>query len=874
MMHKRTVRIKFAVASALFLGLGILSSWPNSSIARATAPLLSSHPQLMLTLSFTLVCSLAALLIIHNRLRGEIARRARAEDNATLLLESVGEGVLGVDAAGAINFVNSSAVTHLGYGSAGELLGRDCRDLLHHTRAGCQRCRREECRIFPAFGGDGSTRHADDERLWRKDGSSFQVDFNCTPVFDGGTLRGAVMTFRDVSDQMETQQRLRLQSAALAAAVNSIIIADREQRIVWVNRAFVRQSGYPAEEAAGRRLFNLVAGADGEEQFQHVSLTIGRKRPWEGELTITRKNGTQYAAEVTITPVLAEQGEITHYIALLKDVTEEKRAQEALIQTNLALEEANGRLVQAIERANELAVKAERANIAKSEFLANMSHEIRTPMNAIIGATHLLRDTALDRQQQQYLQTLTLSAGSLLGIINDILDFSKIEAGKLEIDRISFAAEQVVSNLAAVFAAHVEEKGLALHTVLDCGIPACLQGDPLRLTQILNNLMGNAVKFTREGAITLTVTVVGRLADTVELEFSVRDTGIGIRPEDQAQLFQAFTQVDGSITRNYGGTGLGLAICKQLTTLMGGRIWCESSPGSGSTFSFRLPFAVAAGACADRRTTAAPSHAKVSFNGERVLLVEDNAFNQQVAVPLLEKVGLKVTVAGNGNEALDLMNRLDFDVVLMDIQMPGMDGLATARQIRKLARAGVGTVPILAVSANATEYDVKQSRSAGMAGHVRKPYTPDSLYAAVARCLGKDDGATAGCDRLDTQTGMVQTGGSPEIYRELLTTFLRDYCGTGQGLRLEVQRGNLLNASRLAHSMKGVAGFIGALPLYDAAQRLETALVQGGREVGPLLGEFDDELAVTLDEVRAELKKAAEGNPSGSTPSRLEDASV
>jgi PAS domain S-box-containing protein len=854
MMPKRTVHIKSAVAFTLLLGLGVLSSWPNSSLARATAPLLSSHPQLMLTLSFTLICSLAALLIIHNRLRGEIARRARAEDNASLLLESVMEGVLGVDASGTINFVNSSAVTHLGYGSASEILGRDSRDLLHHTRPGCQRCRREDCRIYPAFGGDSSTRHADNEVLWRKDGSNFHADFGCTPVFNGDTLRGAVMTFRDVSHQMETQQRLRLQSAALAAAVNSIMIADQEQTIVWVNRAFVRQTGYPGEEAVGRRLFHLLAGVDGEEQFHHVSLTIGRKKHWEGELLISRKNGTQYDAEVTITPVLDEQGEITNYIALLKDVTEERRAQQALMQTNLALEEANGRLVQAIERANELAVKAERANMAKSEFLANMSHEIRTPMNAIIGVGHLLRDTALDSRQQQYLQTLALSSGSLLGIINDILDFSKIEAGKLEIDRISFAPEQVIGNVAAVFAAHVAEKGLALHTELDCGIPASLQGDPLRLTQILNNLMGNAVKFTREGEITLTVTVVGRLADTVELEFSVRDTGIGMRPEDQAQLFQAFTQVDGSITRNYGGTGLGLAICKQLTTLMGGRIWCESSPGSGSTFSFRLPFAVIAGACADRAYTSAPAPANVSFNGERVLLVEDNLFNQQVAVPLLEKVGLQVTVAGNGMEALDLIGRQDFDVVLMDIQMPGMDGLTTARQIRKLAKPGVGTVPILAVSANAMEQDVKQSRSAGMAGHVRKPYTPDSLYAAIAQCLGKD-AAAAGAAKVDVETGILQTGGSPEVYRELLATFLRDYCGKGEELRLEVQRGDLQSASRMAHSMKGVAGFIAALPLYDAAQRLETALVQGSQEVEPLLREFVHELAATVGQVRDDLAK-------------------
>ena len=843
----------------------------NFPVAEAYAPLRAAMRNLLLAISCTIAGSCLALYFIGGRLKGEVVRRAEAEDYATLLLESVGEGVVGLSKEGTISFVNKAALALLGYGCAKELLGRDAREIMHQSAPDCTNCQRDNCLLAPAF-DIGTSQHSENELLWRKDGSSFIADFSCASMWGEGAPIGAVLTFRDVSERRETQERLRLQGAALEAADNSIIIADHQNKVIWVNQSFTRLTGYALQEVVGCNPHALLSGRPDDEQLlQSLLGTLANKQAWHGEVVTCRKDGTLYDEDVTITPVLDEQGEITHFIGIMQDVTERKRSGEALFKSNLALAEANRQLVQAIERANDLAVKAERANSAKSEFLANMSHEIRTPMNAIIGVSHLLRDTRLSLQQNDYLQTLSISAELLKRTIDDVLDFSKIEAGKLEIDRVDFALPDLINEQLSVLAVSADEKGLQLRTEMDRDIPAWLVGDPLRLAQILNNLLGNALKFTRHGFIVLAVSVVRRNMRSVELEFSVRDSGIGIRTEDQAHLFEAFTQVDGSITRNYGGTGLGLAISKRLTTLMGGVIWCESKPALGSTFSFRIPFTVAAGdrvAAAQRRAPLRDTR----FNGQRILLVEDNVFNQKVAVALLERGGLEVTVAENGAEAVELIGKHEFDLVLMDIQMPVMDGLTAARQIRAMDQSSVNTLPILAVSANAMEQDVKESLAAGMNAHITKPFTPDSLYGAIGLWIGAKGGrpsrqeprllvrnekteqpaASQTARRIDIETGIRQTGGNRELYRDLLKRFELEYGAKGEEIRREVGIGNLQQASYLAHSVKGIAGVLAAVPLQSAAQRLETALKCNG-EVDLFVKEFQEELAATLAYLRDEL---------------------
>ncbi|WP_136514010.1 ATP-binding protein [Geomonas edaphica] len=498
-----------------------------------------------------------------------------------------------------------------------------------------------------------------------------------------------------------------------------------------------------------------------------------------------------------------------------------------------------------------------------------MSHEIRTPMNAIVGASHLLSGTALTSQQSDYLQTLMISADLLLKVINDILDFSKIEAGKLEIERVEFSVRDVVEEILSVYSARAEQQGLELSVELDPEIPPSLLGDPMRLSQILNNLLSNALKFTRHGYISISVRLASRDGASAELLFAVRDSGIGMLADEQAQLFQAFTQVDGSITRTYGGTGLGLAICRRLCAVMKGEIWCESVAGLGSTFSFRLPFGIAS----VRGQVPQHRESRVGrFRQQHVLLVEDNQFNQKVALALLERAGLQVSVAGNGADAVEQVKRNDFDLVLMDIQMPVMDGLTAARHIRALDRPGAASLPILAISANAMERDVEASLAAGMNAHIAKPFTPGTLYGAIAVWLD-DDGAVptrgeandmaeaspAGqtLPRVDFETGVRQTGGDRRLYLDLLGQFEFEYREQGEEIEGEVAAGRLDEAARLAHSVKGIAGVLAAQPLQRAAQRLESAL-KGEGESAQALADFRLELKLTIAFLRAGVEREAQ----------------
>jgi PAS domain S-box-containing protein len=456
-------------------------------VKEAYAPLRGAVRNLLLALACTILSSCVALHLVAGRLKREVAGRAEAEGYASLLLDSVGEGILGVTELGNISFVNKGALELLGYHSAEELLGREAREVLHHSNADCIHCLKEKCLMYPVF-APGTPLHSEGEALWRKDGSSFVADYSCNSVWSEGRLQGAVITFRDISERREILDRLRLQGAALEVADNSMLIVDDANKIIWVNRSFTRLTGYAPEEAMGRTPLELLPGRFDEPLFKKLLETLGSKKPWHGELVTRRKDGTLYDEDVTITPVLDEQGELTHCIGIMQDVTERKRSEEALLKSKCALELANHHLVQAMDLSTELAERAERANAAKSNFLANMSHEIRTPMNAIIGISHLLRDTKLSPQQSDFLQTLSISADLLMGIINDIMDFSRIEAGKLEISRIEFAPGETVAELLAVFAVRAEQKGLELRNEMDRAIPDFLLGDQLRLTQVLNNL--------------------------------------------------------------------------------------------------------------------------------------------------------------------------------------------------------------------------------------------------------------------------------------------------------------------------------------------------------------------------------------------------
>ena len=432
------------------------------------------------------------------------------------------------------------------------------------------------------------------------------------------------------------------------------------------------------------------------------------------EITLTTQEGTLLPCEATHMRIDRPNAPLV--LSYIRDLRLQKRNEETL---------------------REAKNEAEKAAQAKSDFLARMSHEIRTPMNGVLGLTHLAMSKSPQPEQLQYLNKIQASAKILLGVINDILDFSKIEGGKLTLDAAPFSFRGMVHTVQDLFQSQAEHKGLRFIIEEDAQVPDMLKGDSLRLSQVMLNLCGNAIKFTEKGTVALRIMQETATQNDVRLRFEVSDSGVGMTQEQLSRLFQPFAQADVSTTRKYGGTGLGLVISKLLVELMGGNIQVESAPGRGSTFYFILTLARASQEEIAHEALPAELQDNSSLAGLRILLTEDNEINQEIATALLEDLGITVLVAGNGLEALTILGTHDVDGVLMDIQMPVMDGLTAAKLIREQGREAMRTVPIIAMTAHAMQEDRDKSLAAGMNDHITKPIDIDELQAKLVLWTGR-----------------------------------------------------------------------------------------------------------------------------------------
>ncbi|MFA6920499.1 MAG: response regulator, partial [Gallionella sp.] len=790
----------------------------------------------------------------------------------------------------------------------------------------------------------------------------------------------------------ESEEQFRLMVSGVKDY--AIVMLNADGQIQDWNVGAEQIHGYETDEIVGKSFSQFYSREDIELGIPEHELGVAATEgSYKVEGRRVRKDGTRFIADVVITASRDGEGILRGFSHVAQDITKRKKAEASLIKYRDNLEKVVAEQTDSLRRAKDV---AENANRAKSEFLANMSHEIRTPMNAIIGMSHLVLGTTLTPRQRDYISKIQGSGQHLLSIINDILDLSKIEAGKLTIEQADFEMEKVLGNVASLISDKTSNKELELVFDIDRNVPRYLNGDSLRLGQILINFANNAVKFTEQGEIVIAAHVVEETEHDVLLRFEVRDTGIGITGEQQAKLFQTFQQADNSTSRKYGGTGLGLAISKQLAALMQGEVGVESVVGKGSTFWFTVRLGKAAGkavnflpmpdvrgrrvlvvddndvarkvldemlssmsfrvdevsggvdaVAAVQKAAAAgnpyeivfldwrmpgmdgietasaihelsldpmphlmmvtaygreevmkeakaagleytlikPVTASILFDttmrvlggrceevsapgidvpnlieamsvirGASILLVEDNEFNQEVAIGLLSDAGFDVDVANNGQIAVDMVRGRSYDIVLMDMHMPVMDGVKATMEIRKdpLFR----DLPIVAMTANAMQQDKDKCAQAGMNDYLTKPIDPDELFRTLLRWVkprqtlmanfseklaaDRTEGELPVIHGLDVELGLQRVVGKKQVYLSMLRKYVSNQANTPSELRAALDGGDIVTAERIAHSAKAVNGNIGATGLQEMADELEAALRTGAANIDAQVALFTD----------------------------------
>ncbi|MCU7834081.1 MAG: PAS domain S-box protein [gamma proteobacterium symbiont of Taylorina sp.] len=915
------------------------------------------------------------------------------QERTQLILDSAGEGIFGLNTDGKVTFYNRAAAEMLDY-PLDELLGIDMHETIHYAHIDATHYDAAKCPMRAAF-QDGERHDIDDEVLWRKNGTSFPVEYTSVPMHKATQLVGSVVMFKDITARKQAEDELRTSEERFRHLFQNTPVVyqslDFDGNILDINPIWLDLLGYQRDEVLGHK-FNEFWTEETRELFSdHFFKFKNQGYINNVELHLLHKKGTPIIVLLTGRVQTNAKGDFLRTHCIIIDISDRSKAEQEL------------RIAKEV---------AEEATRAKSDFLANMSHEIRTPMNAIIGMSYLALQTELNRKQRNYVEKVHRSGEALLGIINDILDFSKIEAGKLDMEAIDFRLEDVFDNLANLLGLKAEEHGLELMFDLPVEVPTALIGDPLRLGQILINLGNNAVKFTEQGEIVFRIEVIEQDEKEAQLHFAVHDTGVGMSVEQQSKLFQSFSQADASTTRKYGGTGLGLSISKKLTELMNGDIWVESKSGVGSTFHFSAHFGKQQGELSQRRSTATdlgamrvlvvddnhssreilsamlasfglridqagtgetallqleqandydpyqlvlmdwkmpgmdgiettraiqsnsqlteiptvimvtaygreeahhaaqgihisgfltkpvtPSslldaimsamghevtdvqgtcnkqqQARSAINklrGARILLVEDNEINQELALELLNSNGISVAVANDGQQALDILNNEDFDGVLMDCQMPVMDGYTATIELRKQER--FKELPVLAMTANAMLGDKEKVMQAGMNDHIAKPINVNNMFAIMAQWItpsdpdkeiitnhlddddNEDEVPLPELSGIDTTEGLATCQGNQKLYRKLLTKFKNTQSDFIQQFQQTRDSNDKEAPVRCAHSLKGVAGNIGAGDIYQAAQALESASKenQSAEQIDRLLDMLDNNLSIVFISLEA-----------------------
>ena len=561
-------------------------------------------------------------------------------------------------------------------------------------------------------------------QAYQKDGKLIDVNLSVSILKDlDEKVIGSIGIMHDISKQKNDERRLKESENKIriildnsAAAIT--LIDDREQIVSW-NRFTEKLLGMTERDLYLKPVKDLYPKEEWEKIRSENIRKIGSKHHLETKI-ITKK-GEIIDIDLSINVLRDANNVIIGAVGIMQDIREQKRTLELLVQAKLVAEEANS---------------------AKSLFLANMSHEVRTPMNTIIGMLDLTLDTELSAEQKDNLVVAKDAAANLLGLLNDILDLSRVEAGKITLENIEFHLPNVVQSVVKGLSVIASKKGLELGFVVGPHVPELILGDPVRLRQILINLINNAIKFTHKGKITTEINIASnRDPKEVVLLFSIIDEGIGIPKDKHETIFEIFTQADESTSRRFGGTGLGLAICKRLVEMMGGRVWVESEVGKGSKFSFTVNFKVVQAVAQKSTLSEAIAQSEEQLDAKlkdlKILLAEDNLVNQKITVRILEKKGCRVETVVNGKEVLEKLEKNQFDLVLMDAQMPELDGLETTKIIRQNEKVTGKHIPIIALTARVMQEDQQRFTEVGMDGYVAKPIDRKKMYEEIGKLFNK-----------------------------------------------------------------------------------------------------------------------------------------
>lgn len=684
---------------------------------------------------------------------------------------------------------------------------------------------------------------------YHKNGTPYAVEISLVPVLGVGGHRGYIIAIeQDVSARREDSTRLLSREAELRSVFESItehavVLLDLRGVVQRANAAATALSGWPVPAIKGRPIWELRSGRGMRARFQQLLRAAALEKRTSAS-RLVRRDGTRYWAKWSLTPLRAEDGGIDGFVLVAHDVTQERRD----------------------ARARETARQnAEEIARSKSTFLANMSHEIRTPLNGVLGLARLLLDEPLTENQRRLANTLLGSGEALLTVVNDVLDFSKLEAGKMSLAPSPASIPDVVRGVVSILDVAARNKGVQLTADVASDVPPYAQVDAGRLRQVLLNLAGNAVKFTDSGRVSITVSAAPAEDGRFLVSFAVRDSGIGIAPDDLARLFRTFEQVDSSSSRRAAGTGLGLAISKSIVDLMQGRIDVESTPGAGSCFTLHVPLAPADAVMEQASAPLRPRR----YAGRRILVAEDNPVNQMVAKLMLERHGCFVQIAADGEEALRDIETESWDLVLMDGSMPGLDGYEVTRRVRlHEAATGVRT-PIVACSASAFPEDRLRALDSGMDDSLPKPIVPDSLMRVLDRWLPDVETAehgriaeapsvrvprlvrTALLDpvRIETLRMLDESGGAVTKITESFVTAAPQRM---QRMRDALSRGDREELERTAHGLRGSAAQLGATAVEEMARAVEgAALVADDLSLYPLLTALEQALGETLPALRS-----------------------